>query len=436
MHSDTDEHPYVLKILFGPLSGLDLPLAHGRHFFVTSPAASAPVWLEDSALAQISQSYVVPGSVDSTAPLPNFAIVFDNKNPSAEGHDESISVEIFEHDSCENPRFTKPAACFADQARAGEVFSFRGLRFAWNYRDRPWPQLDNTPATPHAAIVARQPMQSGAPGSSFVASDGRERVMPRKRSLTRRWLLLTGLSVVAGIAAASMEVKSEQSSSTSLESLKNVLQSAAYPAEILHGRDNLIYILVKSLRDETWVTQALRNVPVAHDIRVRIQREESERVEALLERETTTSFAVRFASGSQTITVVRIADTRPDLTDDALRQTVLAALPYVIDVRIEHQTTASVVARARSGLDAHDIRYRQVMQSPYPTFELDPSLDDTRLSALSDFVHRFTQDWGQRSVRFVFAAPDNTPQQGSYRFGTHNYSWSGRDAIAFTSPVL
>ncbi|HTJ92614.1 MAG TPA: hypothetical protein VL424_05830, partial [Pararobbsia sp.] len=79
--SQTADHAYTLKILYGPLCGLEMTLAPGRHFFVTAsdgtthgePDTNAT--LDTSALAQSPNTYLVPGPLHLDARTPNFAIV-------------------------------------------------------------------------------------------------------------------------------------------------------------------------------------------------------------------------------------------------------------------------------------------------------------------------------------------------------------------------
>jgi hypothetical protein len=113
---------YVLRILFGPLCGLELPLDAGRYFFVTANTGDETRALGESVLKNVDQTFWVPGGFamsDDHSPsssewqttIPNFAIEFG----------EHSRIDIF-----------SPAGPRSQEVDAGSLFESDGIRFGFS----------------------------------------------------------------------------------------------------------------------------------------------------------------------------------------------------------------------------------------------------------------------------------------------------------------
>ncbi|WP_147432394.1 PrgH/EprH family type III secretion apparatus protein [Pararobbsia silviterrae] len=488
---DSEPQIYQLKVLYGPLCGLELSLEPGRHFFVTAPGGQTDPVLDTSALAQTSGCYVIPGARSDPSAYPNFAIAFDDApqahdrsvrtSPKARGNQSSSApidsrgsrhdarpgecavIEIFltdraahSHSSGAGPRSDTHASITTHRILAGDIFSFAGLRLAWRRIGEPWPDpvlhedADEikpaspemqTPCVAHAAAPTLDTIDDAAPGIRATAAAApypHPRNLPNDLQYPRRhWPLraLIGLSVAAGIAALGIALQSTRAQPNT-NAIDFALRGAPHPGIVLTGRDGRIHVIVRSAHDAAWTRQALRHVARTVPFDVHLESDESQTIATRLERQGIALHTVRFDRRTPGDLVV-VTDAEPLQASElaTARKVVLDALPYIGDVRIEQQSRADVIARARAGLDALNVRYRQTQHHAQTTFELDGAIDDARLSAIGDFARAFTDDWGRRHVRFLLDPPPDAAQLDTYRIRAARFLSTGRDTIEFTEPV-
>ncbi|CAM2144795.1 type III secretion system protein [Pararobbsia alpina] len=485
MHSDieTPPHEYAIKILYGPLSGLEIPLASGRHFFATTrttPSGEMPFGfperdgssgIEDSALACTENTYLIPGPVNlagkTSGAVPNFAVILGQAEPKnhptrARSGDGEMNDPSGVTEPGQRIDHTEPAphaivevyfeplasqtvggASLQQSVRLeeGALFEYGELRFAWKRNESRWSFAD-------ACTVSDSMPRTESPGQPRFASGEVAALHERHpfghrtpRRDTRRpaghrsaWGLAV-FSLVAAMAALGL-FSNVAGTQPTLASVETAMQGAPARATVHVGRDGQPYVLVQSERDATWATQALRRIGSTVTTSVRIERNEVDRIEALLERKGVSFYVVRFDSPKQLSLVLSGDDsTLSPSADKLLRDEVLNSFPYIDEVRIDRYAVASIVAKARAGLDALDIRYRQTRHGGTTTFELDSAMDDARLAALGSFAQAFAHEWGTQGVRFIFEpASDGVPLR-TMKIRTRGYVSSGGDAIEFTSPV-
>lgn len=451
---DNANAPYALVILYGPLSGLEFPLSAGRHFFVTSRETLEPHDPFDAtALVQTPNSYVVPGSFDAELGVPNFAIAFD-PSPMVDTPFRAI-VEIYSDCHSTAPARATEAAGHTFELSEGDLFDYAGLRFAWKRVGRPWPTTWRRPLFDASASdtmsEAREPTIDpdrepfAAPGANAsVAQAGMSGAFVDDvahadygRRRPARWpAYLFALCSLGAGAAALANYAHVDDARLAADSIESALQSGARHGAIRHGNDGLWYVLVSSRRDATWAAQALRPVEGTTSVQIRIESDEAQRVESMLARRSVPFYGVRFDSAKQ-LRLVLIGNpaATPPSTDEALKQAALTWVPYADEVHIERHLESTVTDRARDGLDALNLRYRQSQRGDIVTFELDALMDDARLSQFGEFADRFARDWGRQKVRFILDTPSDPVRAQAYRVRARGYVSTGRDAVEFTLPV-
>jgi type III secretion system PrgH/EprH family protein len=451
---------YVLKILFGPLCGLELSLSAGRYFFVTANARDDPHALGESALKNADQTFWVPGGfgmADDRSPsstewqttIPNFAIDFA----------ESARIEIF-----------SPAGPYSREISIGSVFQSDGIRLAFRHAKDPWPDTfasaaaDDGRNPPRPADEAAAGGGAGHSASPGMPQDGQnigidacnpahEGSLPTRGSALaenaqapspkpspRKWRVVAMVSVIAGFAAAGLHaaapVDPARSGALTVR-LTEQLHGSPNPAVVRHGRDGKVYVLVATPRDAAWVLQALHKAGGGDQVQVRIEDHEISRLESILKQRSVQFFKLRFDRPAQP-TLLLNRDSHPEDSDwsDALRQALLDAMPYADDLKMERHPLAFIDDKARAGLDAMQIPYRPMRQGSWTTYQITRSLDDAELSALGVFARDFAHNWGTQQIRFKFEAGEEGPQGQSYRYGSSNYVSTGGDRVRFVEPVL
>ncbi|WP_175107166.1 PrgH/EprH family type III secretion apparatus protein [Pararobbsia alpina] len=458
---------YVLRILFGPLCGLELPLDAGRYFFVTANAGDDTQALGESVLKDVDQTFWVPGgfavpndgspsSSEWQTIIPNFAIEFAERS----------RIDVF-----------GPAGLRSQELGAGHVFESDGIRLAFRRGDQPWPDtltdaagddgpahsvsLQSEPASKSSA--ARQDSTPGVPrgtqgaaaGSASTDTDPDARHLPfpenpashaarpgrrSPKASRQKWRIVATISALAGFAAAGLHASSlvgPARTNILTSTLTEQLRGSPNPPVVRHGRDNRVYVLVATPRDAAWALQALHKAGGDDQVRVRVEAQEIERLESVLKQRSVQFFKLRFDPPARP-TLLLNGDDHPENSrwTDTLRQAMLAAIPYADDLKIERCPLAFIDDKARAGLDAMQIPYRSVRQGSGTTYQITRALDDAELSALDLFARSFAHDWGTRQIRFKFQAGDDVPPGKSYRYGSSNYVSAGGDSVHFVKPVL
>jgi Type III secretion system protein PrgH-EprH (PrgH) len=452
---------YVLRILFGPLCGLELPLDAGRYFFVTANGGDETHTLGESALKSVDQTFWVPGGfamADDRSPsssewqtiIPNFAIELGERH----------RVEIF-----------GAAGLHSQEVEAGCVFEFDGIRFAFRHGNMPWPDT-----LPHIGGDASHGQSSrtrgdaaskksgaghgglqGIPGAASDASAGllahaiHRPASAEQASLaanpsgpppkSSKWRVVATVSVIAAFAAAGLHASSRvgpAQTNVMAGALAEQLQGSPNPPVVRYGRDGKVYVLVATPRDAAWVRQALYKGGGNEQVRVRIEAQEIERLESALRQRSVQFFKLRFDQTGARPTLLLNGDDHPDNArwNDSLRQAMLDAIPYADDLTIERHPLAFIDDKARAGLDAMQIPYRSVRQGSQTTYQITRTLDDAELSALNLFTQSFIDNWGAHQIRFKFQAGDDALPDKSFRYGRSNYVSAGGDSVRFVKPVL
>jgi hypothetical protein len=455
---------YLVRILFGPLCGLELPLDAGRYFFVTANMGDETHPLGESVLKNVDQTFWVPGG---------FTMADDRSPSSSEWQTvlPNFAIELGEHTRIE---IVSATGLRSEDIAPCSLFESDGIRLAFRRGDQSWPdrlahalgaadvdqampphgnpEQDIGPLPPNANRVRDASRQGNAhpeAAMSRVHASGSDdpaelAVFPAKppaRPASRqKWRSIAAVSAIAGFAAAGLHASSlvgPTRTNIVTSALTLQLQGSPNPPAVHHGRDGKVYVLAATVRDAAWVRQALYKAGGNDQVRVRVTGDEVERLESVLKQRSVQFFKLRMDSPAQP-TLVLNSDHHPDNDrwTHALRQAVLDAIPYADDLKFERHSLALIDAKARDGLDAMQIPYRSVRQGSRTTYQIARTLDDAELNALDQFTRRFSHDWGTHQIRFKFNTDTEPPSGESYRYGSSHYVSAGRDSVRFVKPVL
>jgi hypothetical protein len=468
---------YVLRILFGPLCGLELPLDAGRYFFVTANGRDDTHALGESALKNVDQTFWIPGG---------FAMA-DDRSPSSSEWQTSIpnfAIEFGEHSRID---IFGPVGLRSQEVDAGCPFESDGIRFMFRRGDEAWPEATAQGAQDglaHSSLAHSLPAQgepggksaTNRPGDPLGVSDhlkapsashpgaipdaGGDTDAPNHhvsflrdrtslashpaghapKPASQKWRMVAIVSIIAGFTAAGLHASSLVSparTNSMTNKLTEQLEGSPNPPVVRYGRDGKVYVLVATSRDAAWVLQALHKAGGNEQVRVRVEAHELERLESILRQRSVRFFTMRFDQPARPTLLLESTDHPEDKRwSDTLREVVLDAIPYADDLAIERHPLASIDEKARSGLDAMQIPYRSVQQDSRTTYQITRALDDAELNALDQFAQRFAHNWGKHQIRFKFQAGDDAPPGKSYRYGRSNYVSAGGDSVRFVKPVL
>jgi type III secretion system PrgH/EprH family protein len=151
-------------------------------------------------------------------------------------------------------------------------------------------------------------------------------------------------------------------------------------------------------------------------------RRETGRLAALLDEQGYAFFVVRFDAPDE-IRIVASAEraSRAPSYIEGLRKTVQAAFPYLRAVRFEHVSDQRVESDAQHAMMRAAVPYRRVVAGDGIVYRVDSTLGDRQLSDLSQAVRDFYALWGERYLRFAVRLSEDPLAGKTFMTGDAGY---------------
>ncbi|HGL4258933.1 PrgH/EprH family type III secretion apparatus protein [Burkholderia dolosa] len=419
----------TLRILFGPLFGVDISISGQETLFIVGdPILHSPPDSAEHALNLSSDAIYIP-CVNSKF---SFRIRHDSHstprtNASPNIETDEISVEFIGVESGSIQTRTVPF---------NSVCQFGGIAFAVKSSDAVWseaiatysgvPTETNTDTSkPHrgARCVGRMVAWWIAflVGTLAIASAGV--IWFAKRQAPAH--------PVSGHSEPAMPRPAPRITPAGLARVTGLLARAPVINTVLTGTDGKLYVLSGSREGADWNREALRNLS-APAVTIVTVEEERRRLESRLDDAGIDSVTLRLDTPADP-QLIMDRKFGPDLPERA-RNVLIAAAPYVRSVRIAEVARESIDRDARDALDTLGLSYRALARQSGTTFEIQfPG--DAELIPLQSLIHTFSERWGIRRVSFRIA-PHSTRLNGkSYLDGEHSYVLLNPTSWYFPPPV-
>lgn len=409
--------PYKLKILSGPLFGMDIRLPATEVFFVVGnheQEHQAPQQASGANVAHVNSFAVDSLYLPLAYAAPNFtltltqvdadqepalsATVLDEASPShvlALPLNEPVLVgrvwiavaSIVDPWSTEVTKFTSPR----EPAPENAVEDAR-------------PQLSET----DASVIVGELMPAA---TTSVLASGNRRVETMKVLLSRRSTVLFGI-VLVGLMISAISARpflaKEAGNALALAPTQATMVAGA---KAFMGTDKRLYFITEDARQSAAVLRALASPssPTTHAGAVVISREDLEiRIGKTLERHTVDFFKVRLHD-VQNPSV--LAEPQTTAGQDAANKELLTAFPFIRSLNFQSTSLGEVQSYAVRALQRAGASFDIANDDPL-SFLVKMPASDYALAALRNQIKDFRSRWDTRHTTFGGIASD-----------THDQNW-------------
>ncbi|WP_421569855.1 PrgH/EprH family type III secretion apparatus protein [Stenotrophomonas sp. PD6] len=365
---------HKLKLLSGPLDGVEFTLLPGDTIFHVGPARTLHQGQLSATLANADNVFYIPGDL---APA-SFRVQLS---------DGAVTLEVRENGG--DVWRTQPLELNAVVHVAGLALAVRADGEAWSAQ-----VLDHRLPVPVAAEAVTRPT-------------------PASRAGVTRWATAAVLALVVG--AGGWWAYDAQRPATQVRTLEAALAQSPYAYSVVHDEDGHIYAFSDSAEALAWGQRASQRAGRLLD-QYRNRDAEAARIGAVLD-----SAGVAYA-------VIRLrTPQRPEVVITALgaddaehRRRVLALLvpqmPYAASIDVRSVGDAQLVSIARAELRARGISTRAGTQAGRASIANDVFLDDAALHAMARYRDDFVRQWGERRVRISIRLWDDLLKGRSYQY--------------------
>lgn len=192
-------------------------------------------------------------------------------------------------------------------------------------------------------------------------------------------------------------------------------------AQVLQGRDQLIYVLVDSQREATWTRQVLMRHQL-EGVALIVTAQEQQRLEQqLLAFEPGLAIRLLDLSAPRHPVLVLAGEPPEQGLKERLEQHLLRIAPYAEHLEFRLQDDRASVEQAIAGLRQIGVPFRREDPSGSVALRIEGNLQDSQLEAVRRFIRRFEQQWGTRFVHFSIVLQDDRLKGLSYQVGEQGY---------------
>ncbi|WP_095161679.1 PrgH/EprH family type III secretion apparatus protein [Pseudomonas sp. Irchel 3F5] len=233
-------------------------------------------------------------------------------------------------------------------------------------------------------------------------------------------LRLASVVLALGLLVASVGVWSLPDRTVSAQQ-RSVSALVSAQAQVLQGRDQLVYVLVDSQREAAWNRQVLMRQQLGSVV-VAVMAQEQQRLEQqLLAVEPGLPIRLLDLNDPQRPLLVLAGNTLEPGLKERLEQQLLRDAPYAGHLAFRVQDDRVSVEQALAGLRQIGVPFQRSDQAGGIALRIEGNLQDSQLEATRRFIRRFEQQWGSRFVHFSIVLQDDPLKGLSHQAGEQGY---------------
>lgn len=245
------------------------------------------------------------------------------------------------------------------------------------------------------------------PDSSLIPAHA----SPTRATSKRVWWWLAAGMMVAALATGVYWMMTRPE--VQVRALEQVLEGAPATYQVVYGSDQRLYAFTDSAQGVVWGQRAARRLD--RDTASFLQRSaEAERVTKLLVDVGRSPAVVRLREPARPTVVFPVLPAARSL--DRIKTTLMAAMPYAKDVRIEQASDEALAALAQGQLQALGIATRVERSNGRVNVVNAAFMDDVGLHAMRTFAADFKREWGGERVTISIRLWDDLLQGRSYQY--------------------
>lgn len=416
--SVNDKNHYELRILFGPMFGVDLllPKQESTFVFVGPETAQSTSQFATNALAIPHHKSGINFRISFDTHVNHSETADEDGSPSNMGqrstaHDRDITDEPLRF----NVEWIKDNDVTVESGVLNCVCQFEDIAFAVRLNDTPWSDAVRQFLVRPADANANAVETSDVAEDFLVPSDQGRRA---RRSTALACIAVALLALFFGLLASFFADRAK------LNQLAAVFGNGTARNELI-TRDGKVYVIAKTQSDLEWNKQIALRFPAAQRPVVTSVEDLRMKSEQVLDQHNVDYFTVLFDKVDEP-ELILVAHKGED--EETVKKRIAEAtrllkdvLPFAKGLHIREQTLATVSGIAGAELSRIPVTYSRIESGGYVTFFITGYITDYALSAVSDLVKGFSHDWGHRKVRFGLALKTTWLDGKSRQVGEDGY---------------
>ena len=379
---------FDFKVLFGPMFGCEFHLPAGSYFFIVGSERSSvnsPGTFSDAHTFQLqhvahySHNTLYLPCEDASAP--NFIL---HLSSSMDNNEES----------CLKVEFLDPAGSSNFDIAENEAIRHNGVSFVIKDSHSDWESetLSHEQYNSHSKIKAQ----------------------PSTTKINRRRVLTIFLPFLVAITLFFVWYDDGQNNSEKrISDINAYLSGSPTPFSILKGRDGTsLYLLVQDYQGMEWLQEAILKYEYNHNITVLLAAQKSK--EIINRLHIAGEPVLQLDLDSPQHPVISLYQQLAPANEKKLRERLLQELPFANDITVKTVDKKQLLDYAKQGIDKLHIYSKVITTANGYSLNVHQKLSDSQLLSLRNFIHQFSEQWGNEIINFSFILDENWLNNMSY----------------------
>lgn len=372
----------VVRLLNGILRGCEFTLFEGNTHFLS---------VDENSIREQYKGTLTP---DNTIFIP------------AEQDDVSFEIVVKQRDTCEV--FVRELLNNISSMRAvseNKVITVGGVAFAWRNEQSEFleeilsgERLDNVVEPPSRAADTIKKSKGGWYKALVVI------------------VLLSSASILSyGYLTGTQR---------QINSVSTLLNFSSDKYQIVHARDNLIYVFANDEKAADWATQTMLRNLLRQQVNVINMRTEEERISRWVETYWPAMQFHQVRLNDPQNPIIRISTERNRFIDklqDDFVFSIKEKFPYIDSIKLDNLEDKTIRSIAEQGLKKMALSFREIDNGDTITFVIHGVIEDGMLESIKNFVNQYYQQWGGRYIRFSVELETDWFKDKSFKFGEQSY---------------
>lgn len=398
---------YELRVLFGPMFGVDLLLPNQRSLFVFVGSGQYEGRDKDNATdaAQLAINALhIPHHKSGV----NFRIHFPTSHArNTEDHVRNAALSGTNDDDATTSEaeagklrieWINGSDLLVENCAFNSVCRYGDIAFSVRPADMPW--SDSICA--FLPVAEKSDTDNGvlavADSSVTVDATFKHRFLGRRRGAV--------CMATAFLAFSLWGIARYLSSGADTARVANAFDNGWGTNDIV-TKNGTHYIIARTASVKDWDDQIALRYPLASRPVVLYASDLISKAEEVLNEHNIDYYTIRLDKVSEPELVLVKHDGEDNSTlrkqIDEASELLAPVFPFAKGVHIQEQAPADVIAMAKSSLTRIPVTFSEIQSHGYVTFFITGYVTDYALSAVADLARHFSHDWGHRKIRFSLA---------------------------------
>ena len=235
---------------------------------------------------------------------------------------------------------------------------------------------------------------------------------------------LFGMACICVLLVAAWALWFSFSEKKRVAEVASIVAGSSEQYDLLKGRNGIVYVFAKSVRDVSWARQALTREGAIASASVSTADSEETRINKLLLENYPSVYFHRVKILDPARPSLVLSQERAHLsaqTRQALTTSLMSWMPYAENISIGSWYDAMLDGNAKVGLERLGVVYERSSSANNVNYGIRGNLTDIELMRLQAFTAGFYRDFGRRYITFSVALRDDFSKGKSFKYGASAY---------------